>query len=173
MRVNRFIVNAGIRDGFLAHFTDRVSQLKVGDPDAPDTMVGPIINESQLNGLRRLTQKAAESGARQVMSGEAQGITLPPHVFAEVTNEMPIARTESFGPIAPVIRRRAFTSIMFPFLTRRARSVSGEQSSFWLVGDGQVRLDAALGEQRILSITAPVSYIEECDCRPAGSCLVI
>jgi aldehyde dehydrogenase (NAD+) len=106
MSVNRFIVDGRIHDEFLARFTDRVNQLKVGDPNAPDTIVGPIINESQLNGLRQLIDEAAASGARQVVGGGAQGVVLPPHVFAEVTNEMPIARREAFGPIAPVIRAR-------------------------------------------------------------------
>lgn len=53
MSVNRFIVDDGIHDAFLERFVDRVSKLKRGDPNAPDTMIGPIINEAQLNGLRR------------------------------------------------------------------------------------------------------------------------
>jgi aldehyde dehydrogenase (NAD+) len=44
------------------------------------------------------------AGAREVVGGAANGRVLPPHVFADVTNEMEIAREEMFGPIAPVIR---------------------------------------------------------------------
>ncbi len=106
MSVNRFIIDDGVHDAFLERFVDRVSKLKVGDPDAPDTMIGPIINEAQLNGLRRRIQEAVSSGAHQVVGGEAQGLVLPPHVFSGVTNQMPLARTESFGPIAPFIRAR-------------------------------------------------------------------
>lgn len=104
MSVNRFIIDDGIHDAFLERFVDRVNKLKRGDPNAPDTMIGPIINEAQLNGLRRRIQEAVSAGARQVAGGEAQGLVLPPHVFADVTNQMPLAQTESFGPIAPFIR---------------------------------------------------------------------
>jgi aldehyde dehydrogenase (NAD+) len=104
MSINRFIVDDSVYDPFVEQFADRVRKLKVGDPNESDTMIGPIINESQLNGLRRRIEEALSSGARQVVGGEAQGLVLPPHVFTGVTNQMPVARTESFGPIAPFIR---------------------------------------------------------------------
>lgn len=104
MSTNRFIIEDSVHDAFLERFVDRVSKLKVGDPKAPDTMIGPVINQAQLNGLRRRIEDAVSSGARQVAGGEAQGLVLPPHVFADVMNEMPLAQTESFGPIAPFIR---------------------------------------------------------------------
>lgn len=104
MSTNRFIIEDSIHDAFLERFVEGVSKLKVGDPNAPDTMIGPVINEAQLKGLRRRIQDALSSGARQVAGGQAQGLVLPPHVFADVMNEMPLAQTESFGPIAPFIR---------------------------------------------------------------------
>lgn len=106
MSVNRFIIEDRVHDEFVERFADRVRQLKVGDPDAADTMIGPIINESQLNGLQQRIHDAISSGARQMVGGDAQGLVLPPHVFSQVTNQMPLAQTESFGPIAPVIRAR-------------------------------------------------------------------
>ncbi|SDA15595.1 aldehyde dehydrogenase (NAD+) [Nitrosospira sp. Nsp18] len=104
MSTNRFIIEDSIHDAFLERFVEGVSKLKIGDPKAPDTVIGPVINEAQLKGLRRRIQDALSSGARQVAGGEAQGLVLPPHVFADVMNEMPLAQTESFGPIAPFIR---------------------------------------------------------------------
>jgi aldehyde dehydrogenase (NAD+) len=106
MSVNRFIVDDGLYDTFLERFVAWVRSLKVGDPNLPDTMIGPIINESQLQSLRQHISDARESGVRQVVGGEPQGLVLPPHVFAEVTNDMPLARAELFGPIAPVLRAR-------------------------------------------------------------------
>ncbi|SDZ01118.1 aldehyde dehydrogenase family protein [Nitrosomonas sp. Nm33] len=104
MSINRFIIDDRIYDDFVERFVDRVRQLKAGDPNAPDTMIGPIINESQLNGLQQRIHDAISSGARQMLGGDAQGLVLPPHVFSQVTNEMQLAQTESFGPIAPLIR---------------------------------------------------------------------
>ena len=45
-------------------------------------------------------------GLRQIVGGEAEGLVLPPHVFAEVRNDMPLAREDLFGPVAPIIRVR-------------------------------------------------------------------
>lgn len=106
MSVNRFIIEERVHDEFLERFADRVRQLKVGDPNAPDTMIGPVINEAQLKGLQSRIQNAISSGAQQIVGGEAQGLVLPPHVFSQVTNQMILAQTESFGPIAPFICAR-------------------------------------------------------------------
>lgn len=112
MSVNRLIIDDQVHDEFVERFADRVRQLKIGDPNAPDTMIGPIINESQLNGLQQRIHDAVSSGARQMVGGDAQGLVLPPHVFSQVTNQMPLAQTESFGPIAPIIRARNETDAL-------------------------------------------------------------
>ncbi|MGY2047983.1 aldehyde dehydrogenase family protein [Methylobacterium sp. JK268] len=104
--VNRIIVDEHLYDTFLERFVDRAKVLKVGNPDEPDTMIGPIINEQQLKGLLQRIDEARVSGARQLAGGEPRGLVLPPHVFADVTNDMPLARNEIFGPVAPVIRAR-------------------------------------------------------------------
>lgn len=106
MITNRFIVEDGIHDSFLERFAQRARTLKTGNPDEPDTLIGPLINERQLQTLTRRLERARGSGARQVVGGEPQGLVLPPHVFADVTNEMELAREELFGPVAPVIRAR-------------------------------------------------------------------
>lgn len=104
--INRIIVDDKLYETFVERFADRTKALKVGNPEEPDTMIGPIINEQQLEGLRQRIDEARGSGARQLAGGEAQGLVLPPHVFADVTNDMPLARNEIFGPVAPVIRAR-------------------------------------------------------------------
>jgi aldehyde dehydrogenase (NAD+) len=104
MIANRFIVDDRVYDEFVGRFADRARALKVGNPDDPDTMIGPIINDSQLHGLQQRIEEARGAGVRQVIGGPARGLVLPPHIFAEVTNDHRIAREELFGPIAPVIR---------------------------------------------------------------------
>ncbi|KAB0265575.1 aldehyde dehydrogenase family protein [Microvirga brassicacearum] len=106
MITNRFIVDEVVYEPFLGRFAERVRGLRVGDPDQPDTVIGPIINQRQLEGLQARLKEAQGTGPRQVVGGEPEGLVLPPHVFADVTNEMPLAREESFGPIAPVIRAK-------------------------------------------------------------------
>jgi len=104
MSANRFIVHDRVYDAFAERFADRVRKLKVGDPDAPDTMIGPVINQSQLDGLVRRIEEARASGARELVGGPPRRWVLPPHVFADVTNDNALAREEIFGPVAPLVR---------------------------------------------------------------------
>jgi aldehyde dehydrogenase (NAD+) len=104
MSINRIIVDARVHDEFVDLFVERVVGLKYGDPKDPKTVIGPIINQQQLNAVRARIQKARSSRAREVLGGEPQGLVLPPHVFVDVTNDMPIAREEIFGPVAPIIK---------------------------------------------------------------------
>jgi aldehyde dehydrogenase (NAD+) len=106
MSVNRFIVVESRYDTFVQRFTDRVKRLKVGNPSEPDTVIGPVINHSQLQKLLERIGHARESGLRQLVGGDPEGLILPPHVFADVSNDHPLARDEIFGPIAPIIRAR-------------------------------------------------------------------
>ncbi|RJQ84629.1 MAG: aldehyde dehydrogenase family protein [Desulfobacteraceae bacterium] len=104
MITNRFIVQSGIYEQFVDNFAQSVRQLKIGDPDDPETLIGPIINHKQLRRLVERIHNAREAGGRQVVGGEPQGLVLPPHVFADITNEQQVAREELFGPVAPIIR---------------------------------------------------------------------
>ena len=103
MITNRFIVEGPLYKAFVERFTERARSLKAGDPNDPETLVGPIINEKQLDGLRQRIAEARSSGARETLGGEPHGQVLPPHVFADVRNDMLIAREEIFGPVAPII----------------------------------------------------------------------
>jgi len=104
MSANRIIVDAILYAEFLERFAAHVRTLKYGDPEDPATVIGPVINRSQLDSMLDKIRRSRDAGAREMVGGEPQGLVLPPHVFAEVDNEMPIARTETFGPIAPLIK---------------------------------------------------------------------
>jgi aldehyde dehydrogenase (NAD+) len=104
MSVNRLIVDRRVHDEFVDRFVDRVRQLKVGDPNDPETDIGPIISEAQLQSHLKHIEAARQEGARQLLGGEPNGLVLPPHIFAEVNNQMSVAREELFGPIAPIIK---------------------------------------------------------------------
>lgn len=104
MSTNRIIVDAKVYDEFVDRFAKRVKGLKFGDPNDPAVSIGPIINRKQLNSLVTHIEGARKAGARQVVGGDPQGQVLPPHVFADVTNAMSIAKDETFGPLAPIIK---------------------------------------------------------------------
>jgi aldehyde dehydrogenase (NAD+) len=104
MSANRFIIDAAIYDEFAQRFAERARAVKCGDPADDDTLVGPIINERQLDSLLKRIDRARQEGARELIGGKPEGLVLPPHVFRDVRNDMTIAREESFGPVAPLIR---------------------------------------------------------------------
>lgn len=63
---------------------DGVKQLKVGNPAEPDTIIGPIINQSQLDGLNQKIKSSQSGDVKLVYGGEAEGLLLPQHVFSPV-----------------------------------------------------------------------------------------
>lgn len=81
----------------------------VGDPKSPDVTMGPVASEAQFNKVQRLIQKGIEEGATLVAGGPGrpEGLTkgyfVRPTIFADVHNEMTIAREEIFGPVLVMI----------------------------------------------------------------------
>lgn len=104
MSVNRIIVEAPIYDEFLSRFTAAVTGVAAGNPADPGTLVGPVINDSQLEGLKAKIATAKAEGARAVLEAPIKGRVVPPHVFADVTADMEIAREEIFGPLVGVLK---------------------------------------------------------------------
>ncbi|QCQ93266.1 aldehyde dehydrogenase family protein [Rhodococcus sp. SGAir0479] len=104
MSVNRIIVQAPVYDEFVSRFADAVRAVPFGDPAREDTLVGPVVNDSQLSGLQDKIAGARQAGARVLVGDEISGRVVPPHVFADVTADMEIAREEIFGPMVAVLR---------------------------------------------------------------------
>ncbi len=103
MSVNRVIVDRKVYPEFAALVTERVSKLKAGDPSQADTVIGPLINQSQLDGLLRKIDHAQSAGLKQLVGGQASGLVLPAHVFGDVPATQELAMEETFGPLLPLI----------------------------------------------------------------------
>ena len=106
MAINRIIVDQSRYDEFVAAFVAQVKTLKVGDPSDIETAIGPIINQSQLEGLQKKIADAKAQGATVLLEGEVSGQVLPPHVFGDVTPDMELSAEEIFGPIAGIQKAR-------------------------------------------------------------------
>jgi len=82
---------------------------KVGDPFAEGTTMGPVVSEAQFNKIQGLIQKGIDEGATLVTGGLGRpegvnrGYYVRPTVFANVTNDMTIAREEIFGPVLSML----------------------------------------------------------------------
>ncbi|WP_144150311.1 aldehyde dehydrogenase family protein [Paraburkholderia sp. BCC1885] len=104
MSSNRIIVDAKVHDAFVERFVAHVRTLKYGDPRDPAVSIGPVISQKQLTAHFATLKLAHDTGAKQLLGGEAQGLVLPPHVFVNVKNDSVFAQSEMFGPIAPIIK---------------------------------------------------------------------
>lgn len=104
MALNRIIVEKEVHDQFVDEFVKLVSQLKYGDPADEATFVGPLINEEQVARIQKDLQESIKQGAEQIYGGKVEGCLMQPTVLKNVTNDMPIAQNEIFGPVAAIIK---------------------------------------------------------------------
>ena len=84
-------------------------RIRVGDPEDPETQMGPVISETQYGKIQALIEAGMEEGARLVTGGLGKpegleaGNYVKPTIFADVNNQMTIAREEIFGPVLTMI----------------------------------------------------------------------
>ncbi|MFJ6377942.1 aldehyde dehydrogenase family protein [Pseudarthrobacter oxydans] len=150
MAVNRIIVEAPLYDEFLSRFTAAASGVPFGDPSSAQTLVGPVVNNNQLEGLKAKIAAAKAAGARTVLEGEIQGRIVPPHVFADVTAEMEIAREEIFGPLVGVIKA-----------DNEAHALELANASEFGLSSSVFTQDLTRGVQFALGIKAGMTHINE------------
>ena len=105
----RMLVEQSIYDETIERLRKYASEFKVDDPNKNGEHIGPVISETQFNKIQGLIQKGIDEGAKLVAGGIGKpdglkdGYYVKPTVFADVNNEMEIARTEIFGPVLSVI----------------------------------------------------------------------
>jgi aldehyde dehydrogenase (NAD+) len=106
---SRMLVPNSLMDEAVAIAADTAAAVVVGQPDADGTAVGPVVSEAQFNKIQALIQKGIDEGATVVAGGLGrpegldEGYFVRPTVFANVTNDMTIAREEIFGPVIVLI----------------------------------------------------------------------
>jgi succinate-semialdehyde dehydrogenase/glutarate-semialdehyde dehydrogenase len=103
----RFIVAGGIYDAFEKRFVDRMKSLKVGDPMAADTDVGPLATSKIRDELHDQVQRAIQAGGRLLAGGrkiDGPGFYYEPTVLADVPRSSPVFHEEFFGPVAMLFR---------------------------------------------------------------------
>lgn len=104
---NRIYAQSGIHDAFVAKLSLAVSRLRVGDGFAPDTALGPLINEAAKAKFYEHIADAVAKGAVIATGGDEtlrSGTFVAPTVLTGVTQAMKVAREETFAPLAPVFR---------------------------------------------------------------------
>jgi acyl-CoA reductase-like NAD-dependent aldehyde dehydrogenase len=104
----RWLVHHSVHAAFIDELATTIGEtVRLGDPSAPDTTLGPLNNEATASKMDRHVAEARAGGARVILGGQrADGFPTPlyyePTVIDLVTNTMEVAREETFGPVVPV-----------------------------------------------------------------------
>jgi succinate-semialdehyde dehydrogenase/glutarate-semialdehyde dehydrogenase len=102
---NRFYVQEGVYDAFVAKFTARVKAMKVGNGFEDGVMQGPLIEDAAIVKVKRHVADAIAKGGKVETGGNAlTGQFFEPTVVSGATADMLCAREETFGPFAPVFK---------------------------------------------------------------------
>lgn len=101
---SRIVVFQSVYEEFKRKLIEKTARLRLGKHDEDD--LGPVINESQLNGMARAVGEAVRQGARLLAGGgrltdgpHCKGFYMAPTILEQASPEAPISRTELFGPI--------------------------------------------------------------------------
>ncbi|MEM9552300.1 MAG: betaine-aldehyde dehydrogenase [Pseudomonadota bacterium] len=102
----RVFVQHGVKAAFLDRLAERLEGAVIGDPMDETINFGPLVSARQMEIVEGYIAKGIDEGARLVTGGKRlprNGFYLEPTVFADVTDDMTIAREEIFGPVMAVL----------------------------------------------------------------------
>ncbi len=105
----RMLVEKSMYNEAVERLKKYTEKFEVGDPKKEGEHIGPVISETQYNKIQALIKKGIDEGAKLVAGGPGKpeglqkGYFVKPTVFADVNNNMEIARTEIFGPVLSVM----------------------------------------------------------------------
>ena len=102
----RVFVHKAIKEAFLDRLSARLEQAVIGDPLDETTNFGPLVSDRQMQIVQGFIAQGISEGARLVCGGrrlERPGYSLAPTVFADVSDQVTIAREEIFGPVLSVL----------------------------------------------------------------------
>lgn len=104
---SRILVERSLYRSFVEALAQRAASIRVGDPRAPSSEMGPLIDATHLARVEAMVERALASGARAAAVGgrvsDQVGAYFRPVVLDHVTPAMPIAQEEVFGPVTAVM----------------------------------------------------------------------
>ena len=158
----RVFVQRGIYDRFVERSRERTEGIRIGDPLDPETHMGPLISAAQREKVLGYIAKGKAEGARLVTGGEAlslqgfeNGHFLAPTIFAEVTDEMTIAREEIFGPVMSIL----------PFKTEEEAIARANDTEFGLAA-GVFTADLTRAHRTVAALEAGTTWINTYNLTP-------
>lgn len=110
--IQRIFLHQKIYDRFMAAFEAKTKSLRMGDPLAEDTDVGPMIDEEAAKKTEEWVNEARDQGARIVCGGKRQGSFYEPTILENVIPELRVSWLEAFSPIVVVSKYRDFAEAL-------------------------------------------------------------
>jgi aldehyde dehydrogenase (NAD+) len=104
--VKRMLVEQRVADAFVERLLARTRAWTYGDPADPKMDMGTVIDDAAAATFQSKVRAAVEQGASLLHGNERNGALYSPTVLDHVTPDMDVVRTETFGPVSPVIRFR-------------------------------------------------------------------
>ncbi|HCU0824175.1 TPA: NAD-dependent succinate-semialdehyde dehydrogenase [Acinetobacter baumannii] len=105
--VNRFLVQAGIYEKFIAALSQKIQNFNIGNGLEAGHDIGPLINANAVKKVEAHIQDALDKNGRLVIGGKrhtAGELFFEPTLIADVTADMDVATQETFGPLAAVFK---------------------------------------------------------------------
>ena len=127
---SRVFVEEKVHEQFVEKLVSRAKQRKLGDPFAADTTQGPQVDQQQFEKILSYIDKGHQAGAKCVTGGSRhgeKGFYIQPTVFDRVTDDMPIATDEIFGPVLSVLPFKTFDEIV----ERANKTAYGLAAAVW------------------------------------------
>lgn len=100
--VQRVLVHEALLEEFVECFAARVAKLRVGDPLAHDTELGPLILPREVARVRSWVDEAVEAGAKHLGGGSISDTTLKPSILVNPRADLKVSTLELFGPVTCV-----------------------------------------------------------------------
>ncbi|TWB51454.1 aldehyde dehydrogenase [Nitrospirillum viridazoti] len=150
MSTERLVVDAGIADAFVDKLAAKARTLTAGDPSAPGSILGALVNAQAGQRIKALLDDAVAKGARIAAGGTVDGAIMQATVVDGVTHEMKLYAEESFGPVVAVMR------------------VDGDEEAIRVANDSEYGLSAAVFSRDVARALTVAQRIESGICHING-----
>lgn len=173
---NRIFVQRDVLAQFTDKFCREVSQLKVGDGLTAGVSIGPMISTKAVADVDKLVQGSIAAGATVTLGGQLHDVGdhfYQPTILSNVTNDMPIASNEIFGPVSPIIAFDDETEVLEMANATEyglaAYFYSRDIGRIWRVAEGLEYGMVGINEGMISNAAAPFGGVKQSGSGREGS----
>jgi succinate-semialdehyde dehydrogenase/glutarate-semialdehyde dehydrogenase len=174
--VNRFIVQEGVYDAFVAKFAAKVAELQVGNGMDEGVTQGPMINQGAIDKVKDHIADALSKGGTLICGGESHsmgGSFFSPTIISNVTTDMKVATEETFGPLAAIFKfkdeAQAIDMANDTEFGLAAYFYTRDIGRVWRVGEGLEYGIVGINEGIISTEVAPFGGVKESGIGREGS----